>query len=283
MLMPDLRYSFPETSVGVYAIPSSLTQFRIGKDVVGLAEATVVEALKTCDNHEWSLHLDEGYFELLGRDNAERSAIIGRTLEKWRSENSFGVLQGWRDELYSIYGTGGIELARVERAGSCLFGIITYGVHMTAYVAPTESNPLRIWVARRSATKSSYPSMLDNSVAGGITAGEEVFESIVREAAEEASLPEDLVRKYAIGTGSVSYFHIRDPRAGGESGFLHPESQYVFDLELPESQILRPCDGEVGSFELWEVSKIQEAIAKDEFKPNCAVVIIVSPNFFINV
>ncbi len=36
--------------------------------------------------------------------------------------------------------------------------------------------------------------MLDNTVAGGITAGEAPFESMVRECQEEAGLPEAFVR-----------------------------------------------------------------------------------------
>lgn len=132
--------------------------------------------------------------------------------------------------------------------------------------------------------------MLDNTVAGGIATGESPFECIVREAAEEASLPEDLVRKKAKSVGAVTYFHVRDERAGGETGLLMPECQFVYDLDLTserhaadgklaESEVTpKPEDGEVESFELMSVEKVKEAMRKGEFKPNCAVVLL---DFFV--
>lgn len=87
---------------------------------------------------------------------------------------------------------------------------------MTAYT----TNPLRIWVPKRNVSKSTYGGMLDNSVAGGISAGMGAFETLVKESGEEASLPEHLVRERAKCTGVATYFYIRDKRAGGEAGLL---------------------------------------------------------------
>ena len=50
--------------------------------------------------------------------------------------------------------------------------------------------------------------MLDNTVAGGIPEGMSPFEAIVKESMEEASLPEDLVRKHIRAVGAVSYFYM---------------------------------------------------------------------------
>ncbi|MCJ1236548.1 hypothetical protein MMC14_004529 [Varicellaria rhodocarpa] len=188
--------------------------------------------------------------------------------------NDFRVLAGWRNELYPIVGTG--RDIKLERAGSALFGIVTFGVHLTAYTR--KENSLHIWVPTRARSKQTYGGMLDNTVAGGISAGEEPFESVVREAAEEASLPEKLVRKSAKACGTVSYFHIRDRRAGGETGLLQPEVQYVYDLELGSEVAPKPCDDEVENFQLWNVELVQQALARGEFKPNCAVVLL---DFFV--
>lgn len=65
-----------------------------------------------------------------------------------------------------------------------LFGIVTYGVHLTAYVEIGEERMREentkwgkmVWIPRRSSTKSTYPGMLDNTVAGGMASGEEVLE-----------------------------------------------------------------------------------------------------------
>ena len=51
------------------------------------------------------------------------------------------------------------------------------------------------------------PWPFDNSVAGGIPSGLGIFESVVKESSEEASIPEDIVQKYAKAAGVVSYFY----------------------------------------------------------------------------
>ena len=116
--------------------------------------------------------------------------------------------------------------------------------------------------------------MLDNSVAGGLAAGEDPLDCIVREAGEEASLPADLVRQRIRPIGTVSYIHVRDERAGGETGLLQPETQYGFDLELPADVVPRPSDDEVQEFYLWGVEEVRKALAEGQFKPNCALYLV---------
>lgn len=203
---------------------------------------------------------------------------MAETMDIARKNGYFSVLKGWRDELYAVYGPDGKKLLDVERSASPLLGVVTYGVHMTGYVVDKETGAMSIWVPRRSATKSTYPSMLDNTVGGGITSGEDPFESLVREAMEEASLPEDVVRKHAKSAGRVTYWYIRDARAGGETGLLQPECQWVYDLELPEDVIPKPNDNEAESFELMTLDQVKAAMANGEYKPNCALTII---DFFI--
>lgn len=126
---------------------------------------------------------------------------------------------------------------------SPLFGINSYGVHLTAYVK--DGDQMKIWVPRRAAEKQTYGGMLDNTVAGGISVGETPMECLVREADEEASFPADLIRGHAKPVGTVSYFMIRDKRAGGEEGLMQPECQFVYDLEVDKSVIPKPNDDEV--------------------------------------
>lgn len=160
-----------------------------------------------------------------------------------------------------------------------MLGIVSYGVHMTAYVKDEKASyGMRLWIPRRARTKQTYPGMLDNTVAGGMATGEEPFACMVREAAEEASLPEAVVSKAAQAQGSVTYIMIRDERAGGEVGLIQPECEYIYDLELPVTVVPKPNDSEVEEFYLWSVEEVQEAMAKGEFKPNCAMVMM---DFFI--
>ena len=204
-----------------------------------------------------------------------QNEAIRRTLEKAREEEIFKVLSGWRNELYSVHGYAASQI-NIERSGTPLFGINTYGVHMTAY--QNEPGGMRIWVPRRTRTKQTYGGMLDNTVAGGMSSGEKPLDCVVREAAEEASFPEEIVRKTAKACGTVSYFHIRDERAGGEVGLLQPECQYCYDMEVGPDVVPKPCDGEVEEFYLWSVDEVKRALAEGQFKPNCAMVLL---DFFV--
>ncbi|KAJ5042477.1 uncharacterized protein L3040_005021 [Drepanopeziza brunnea f. sp. 'multigermtubi'] len=210
---------------------------------------------------------------------AQRSAAIAATCSHWRTHKTFAVLEGWRDELYPVYDPGNELLFSVERSASCLFGVVTYGVHMTAYTRDMDASfGIKIWVPRRASTKQTYPGMLDNTVAGGMATGEQPLECVVREAQEEASLPEGLVRENVKAQGTVTYCYVRDERAGGETGLVQPECQYVFDLELPKETLCKPNDDEVEGFGLWSVEEVQVALGRGEFKPNCAVVML---DFFV--
>ncbi len=259
--------AYPETELG-YMLPSVVEVFR------GL------DAWKI-DDEARSLTL------IAGENEEERSKAVAATCLAMRETEHFRILKGWRGELYPVYGPQGELLFSVERAASALFGIVTYGVHMTAYThtrlqaegeEDDERREMKIWVPRRAATKQTYGGMLDNTVAGGMATGESSFESLVREAQEEASLSEDLVRKDAVAAGTVTYFHIRDHRAGGETRLLQPECQFVYDLELKADVVPKPGDEEVEAFELMNLGDVRQRLQDGEFKPNCALVLL---DFFV--
>lgn len=89
----------------------------------------------------------------------QRSRAIQLMCEKWHNERRpfEDLIAGrmWRDELYPIYqqpfildkATIAFEM---ERAATPLFGVVTYGVHLTQY-----TQDYRVWVARRSKTKQT--------------------------------------------------------------------------------------------------------------------------------
>lgn len=209
----------------------------------------------------------------------EQSRVIEETLKLAKEDNIFEVLKGWRNELYPLNKSqsAGSEIISIERSGSPLFGVVSYGIHMTAYVKQQDGS-IKIWVPRRAKSKETYGGMLDNTVAGGLSTGESPFECLVREAAEEASFSENLIRSSAKACGNVSYFYVRDERAGGETGLLQPEVRYVYDLEMGPKIIPKPADGEVDEFYLWTVEEVQKALSEGQFKPNCAVVLL---DFFV--
>jgi 8-oxo-dGTP pyrophosphatase MutT (NUDIX family) len=209
-------------------------------------------------------------------DPALRSKLVAETIAEAVKQDKFEVLKGWRNEKYPVYGPGGEFLLEMERCASPLFGIVSYGAHLTGYVH--DESGYKIWVPRRAKTKQTYPGLLDNTVAGGMCTDENPFECIVREAMEEASLPEEAVRAAVVARGCVTYSHVRDARAGGETGLIQPEVEYVYDLKLDAETIPKPCDGEVEEFMLLSIPEIQVALANGEFKPNCATIMI---DFFI--
>jgi len=210
---------------------------------------------------------------------AERSRCVAALASYWRERSTFKLLNGWRNEVWPVYSRKGELLFSVERAAMGLFGTMRYGVHMTAYVADKSApHGIKLWVPKRAADKSTFPGMLDNTVAGGLMTGEDPFECIIREADEEASLPDKLVRDGARSVGTVTYIYVTEEKYVGEDGFIYPECQWIYDLELPADLVPQPKDGEVDEFYLCDVEQVKRDLANDKYKHNCALVTL---DFFI--
>ncbi|KAM3541430.1 hypothetical protein ARSEF1564_005657 [Beauveria bassiana] len=209
-----------------------------------------------------------------------RTAAVAALTQHLHQHDTFPLLRGWRDELWPVHGRRGELLFSVERAAVGLFGAVRYGVHLTAYVEDSSAVPhgIRIWVPRRAATKSTFPGMLDNTVAGGLTTGEDPFECVVREADEEASLPGAVVRADTRPVGALTYMYVTDGPGNGEAGYVYPEVEWAYDLRLDKDVVPRPKDGEVDEFYLCDVDTIKRDMARGEYKPNCALVML---DFFI--
>lgn len=210
---------------------------------------------------------------------AERSRAVAALVSYWRGKDSFKILRGWRNEVWPVYSRRGELLFSVERAALGLFGAMRYGVHLTAYVIDhTVPHGFRLWIPKRAVDKSTFPGMLDNTVAGGLMTGESPLDCIVREADEEASLPSHLVRQHALSVGTVTYIYVTEEKYVGQYGLIYPECQWIYDLELPAGIIPQPKDGEVQEFYLCDVNQVKSDLAAGKFKRNCALVVI---DFFI--
>lgn len=231
----------------------------------------------------WKLDQDRQHlvFQPRGTDGAKitdlesRNRILAQDLQQLREKHAFKVLRGWRNEEYPIYGPKRKLVLSMERSVTPLLGCVTYGVHVTAYVNTPDGT--KIWAPRRAQTKQTYPGMMDNTVAGGLSTGEEPFDCLIRECEEEASLPKHIAET-AKACGTLTYFHVRDSRAGGETGLCQPECQYIYDLEVPPDVIPQPGDDEAVDFRLLSIKEVQEALANGEFKPNCALILV---EFFV--
>ncbi|KKY21011.1 putative thiamin pyrophosphokinase-related protein [Phaeomoniella chlamydospora] len=203
--------------------------------------------------------------------NTAFSEVVTKAIEI----DVFKIISGRHSEPFAIVGAK--TPMQVERFAAPLFGFILRGAHMTVYT--TESEDMRIWVPRRSGHLFTYPNMLDTTVAGGVAAHESPFENIVHEADEEASLPEELVRERARPCGVLTYMtQVGRSETFAESGLVHPDCIYVYDLEVNRSVIPKPRDEEVKEFYLMTVDEVKVALRRGEFKPNCALVML---DFFI--
>ncbi|XP_078369139.1 uncharacterized protein LOC144653086 isoform X2 [Oculina patagonica] len=196
----------------------------------------------------------------------ERTQKVAEVMEDLRLKDVFSTLRGWRNEMYPVMPSFDSKPCfMMERSATCLLGTVQYGVHVNGYYTDSKGE-MFMWLARRSPTKQTWPGKLDQIVAGGMSCGEGIQETLIRECAEEASIPEELA-KLATSAGCVSYF-FEDERG------LFPEVQFVCDLKLPHDFQPSNSDGEVGEFYCWSMDKVKEKIATDEFKPNCALVVL---------
>ena len=192
-----------------------------------------------------------------------RTAAAAEVFATLRDE---GVIEGWRDELHPVSRSWtDAPKMLAERAAISPLGVGGYAVHMNGYVRG--EGGLRLWVGKRSPTKSTEPGKLDHLVAGGQPAGLSLHENLIKECKEEAGISAELAAQ-AVPAGFVSYA-MDAPR-----GF-RPDVLYVYDLELPSRFIPQNTDGEVDEFFLWPVERVMEVIRdSDAFKLNCALVVI---------
>lgn len=201
-----------------------------------------------------------------GSSRNERTQSIEKVMLQLKDE---GIVTGWRDELLAVScGFYDEPVFLIERAAAPLFGTQAYGVHINGYVRD-EAGELRLWVARRSHTKSKYPGMLDHIVAGGQPFGISPMENVIKECAEEAGIPADLA-KGARPAGAISYEY------SGKTG-LERACLFCYDLELPKDFTPKVVDGEVDEFFLWSLDDVAAAMSpncQDPYKPNCYLVII---------
>jgi 8-oxo-dGTP pyrophosphatase MutT (NUDIX family) len=198
-------------------------------------------------------------------DGAEvRTHAVERVVRSLIAE---GVIHGWRGESYTVAARPqDPPLFLLERAAVPLFGIWASGVHVNGFVRDTNRG-LSMWVGRRSPDKHVAPDKLDQLVAGGRSAEHSVWETVLKEAEEEAGIGPEIAAR-AVPVGALSY---RTRQAEG----LRRDVLFLYDLELPSDYIPVNCDGEIASFELWPIDRVVERVRdSDDFKFNCALVVI---------
>jgi 8-oxo-dGTP pyrophosphatase MutT (NUDIX family) len=243
-------------------LPGNLVAFRMAGATVGWLAPPIMEALAS----EPALFDRQGSaFALAARftTNADRSAALA---DAARALAERGLLR-LRGEAFDVRaGPDGPVVAVLDRGAIPVFGIVAQGVHLNGLVRRAEG--LQVWVGFRSRHKAIAPGQLDHLVAGGIPAGLTAMQTLVKEAAEEASLPPELAA-HARPTGTRIGYVMRN-----EEG-VRRDRLHAFDLVLPNSFVPRPQDDEVERFELWPARRLLEAVRDgDEVKFNVNLVLI---------
>lgn len=175
-------------------------------------------------------------------------------------------LYRWRGEAFDVRAdVDAPVLSTIDRGAIPSFGIEAVGVHVNGLVRLDSG--LHLWIARRAMDKRLDPGKLDHIVAGGVPAGLSPLETLIKESAEEAAIPEAL----AITARQVSSITYAMDRPEG----LRRDVLYCHDLDLPPDFVPHAADGEVEAFELWPVGKVMQAVRDtDDFKFNVNLVLI---------
>ena len=195
-----------------------------------------------------------------GLDGTGRSALLFEAALRLRDA---GLIRGWRDEALAVRESpGGPTLASIERAACRALGITTEAVHLNAF-----ADDGTLVVARRAAHKSIDPGLWDNLVGGMVPAVETLEQALEREAWEEAGLELD---RLEVHRGRS--FHVRRPVPEGyQSEVIH-----VYETTLTGDTRCINQDGEVEAIEARPLTSVLDAIERDEFTLESALVTLES-------
>ena len=172
-----------------------------------------------------------------------------------------GCLRGWRDELLDVIGEGR-RLAVLERAALRPLGLLTSAVHLNAWTPDG-----KLWVAKRSPTKSTDPDMWDTLVGGLAGAGESLDESLLRESNEEAGLePADLEARTPLRT--ILRMHRRLPEG------YQLEDVLVSECVLADSVVPENRDGEVSDIQAVSIEQVWSMVQAGEFTLEAELVVL---------
>jgi 8-oxo-dGTP pyrophosphatase MutT (NUDIX family) len=226
--------------------PAGFIPFRIGTVQVGWLGPDLAQALVFFPR---DFHFDATGVALAGRlrSPGTRAEALATAAKSLAGRGHFTL----RGEPFDVRATpDGPVLATLDRGAIPAFGVLAQGIHLNGLVRRADG--LHIWVAVRSRSKAVAPGQLDHLVAGGIPAGLGAEECLVKEAAEEASIPPELAA-LARPVARISYI------MRNEQG-MRRDVVHAFDLALPEGFTPQPNDGEVERFELWPAARLLETV-----------------------
>jgi isopentenyldiphosphate isomerase len=228
------------------------------------------------DSSFWTVCDIQRTLTLHGTSVQERDANIRKTLTIDAHMKRIGIASV-AGEAFPVYSHQKELVVNIPRVAAQVFGILAYGVQLVAYdVDETASDPskLNVWLSRRSKHKTYFPGALDVTASGALAAGEGPVEGIVREALEEASLPEAWLRTEIRAMGMISYVGRSGNRTDADLGFALPEIDFCYSVKLPSLVQPKPMDDEVEYFKLLSVSDVLEQLLRRQFSPSATCVLV---------
>jgi 8-oxo-dGTP pyrophosphatase MutT (NUDIX family) len=279
-LVQDMLYRIRECNHVPLDIKSNLMDFVVEGKSVGKVTKSVAELL--CGTGEifimeQSLIDEKAILTLSNKAGATLEARTDSVMSVMESLRNQGIIEGWRDELLPLAnGFYDEPVLLVERAAAPFLGMQQYGVHINGIVKCDDGNE-KMWMARRSNTKSKYPGMLDHIVAGGQPAGLSLMENVLKECAEEAGIEESITMECIRAAGAVSYEQFEPSNCDHYDGVVSRALLFNYELYLPRDFVPKVVDGEVEEFFTWTMAEVMESMKKDyedPIKPNCYLVII---------
>lgn len=190
------------------------------------------------------------------------SDSLSKELYKLSSELSINKI--WRNECFSIFDNNGFASLAIERSAAPLFGCRMYGCHLNVFTR--DSGSLKYWIQKRSPTKQTWPGKFDNLVGGGLTHKSLPFETILKEAWEEAGISG--YNDKIISVGVVTFY----ARAYFPCDFGQPDTEFVYDLEVDSDFKPKSIDGEAVDFELLDIYQVKEKMIQNMFTPEATIV-----------
>jgi len=177
-----------------------------------------------------------------------------------------GVFDPRRGELFAVTdGWRGPLLFELDRGAVPFFGTRSYGVHLNGW-RPGADGP-DLWIGKRAQDKKIAPGQLDNLVAGGMGSGYGAWETLLKEAAEEADMPEALAAN-ARAVGAIRY------RMELPDG-MRDDVLFLYDIRTPADFTPRNTDGEIEDFRVLSARECLRLVREtDRFKFNVNLVLI---------
>lgn len=190
------------------------------------------------------------------RKTAPGARDLDERLQRWAAQlQRAGQLPGWRNESVAIFGPDpSAPLFHIERGLLRPLGLLLRTVQVNVLVQAADG--LKLWAARRAPTKPVDPGRMDSLVAGGIARDESPTLTLVREAAEEAGIPEAIARQ----AEPVAIMDSRHIDQEGHDPVLHRERMHVYDLRVSARFQPSHPDGEVSESALLGTAEVLEQI-----------------------